>query len=189
MLNNVSADGEGKDEEYTVLAATLTYADGTEVTYSGDKDSPFGPAQQLVLGANGVVPIGKEPLTLAMTDYGGEGQKFTLRVYSQAPVSLRQLPDDLELVDGESVPNDHPLRNAFAKYDNSGDGTIDKSELLQLLLELDLMPAVDEAVATEFLADQVAKADTNQDGKIDFAEFTQYYNACIVAAGEAVGAD
>ena len=32
----------------------------------------------------------------------------------------------------------------------------------------------------------LAKYDTNQDGKIDFAEFTQYYNACIVAAGEAV---
>ena len=51
-------------------------------------------------------------------------------------------------------------------------GTVDKGELLQLLLELDLVPALDDEAVDAFLAEQVDKADTNADGKIDFAECT-----------------
>jgi len=125
----------------------------------------------------GHLHLGPSPCKVSFTDFGGEGHKFTLRVFSKTPTSVRRIPDAREPIEG-SVPFDHPLSVVFSKYDHTGDGTIDQTELLKLLLELDLMPTLEPSASKAYLEEQIAKADTNQDGKVDFAEFIQYYNLC-----------
>jgi hypothetical protein len=129
----------------------------------------------------GHLHLGPSPCKVSFTDFGGEGHKFTLRVFSKTPTSVRRIPDAREPIEG-SVPFDHPLSVAFSKYDHTGDGTIDQTELLKLLLELDLMPTLEPSASKAYLEEQIAKADTNQDGKVDFAEFIQYCNTITCAA-------
>jgi len=57
------------------------------------------------------------------------------------------------------------LMVAFRKWDSNGDGTIDKSQLCQLLLMLD-PTASDDTVGTLF-----EEADLSKDGKISYQEF------------------
>ena len=107
-----------------------------------------------------------------------------MRVYyagGGCAASLRQLPGERDLVGEGELPDDDPLRLEFAKVDATGDGSIDQNELMKLLLELDLMPTLDEDAKASYLEEQLQKADTNGDGKIDFGEFIEYYNACIAA--------
>lgn len=171
--------------DYSVLRALVSNADGEELfEVSGEVDSRFGPSQKLFIAQGGTLTIGPEPLTIAIADEGGEGHKFTLRVYyagGGCAASLRQLPCERDLVEEGELPDDDPLRLEFAKVDTTGDGSIDQNELMKLLLELDLMPTLDEDAKASYLEEQLQKADTNGDGKIDFGEFIEYYNACIAA--------
>lgn len=177
--------GKVNDCDYSVLHALVSNADGEELfEVCGEHDSRFGPSQKLFIGQGGTLTIGPEPLTIAIADQGGEGHKFTLRVYyagGSSAASLHQLPGERDLVDEGELPDDDPLRLEFAKVDATGDGSIDQNELMKLLLELDLMPSLDEEAKVVYLEEQLQKADTNGDGKIDFGEFIEYYNACIAA--------
>ena len=57
------------------------------------------------------------------------------------------------------------LKAAFSQMDANGDGFVTKDELKTMLAGLG--ESVDEAVVDEM----IAIADTNGDGKVDFAEF------------------
>ena len=63
------------------------------------------------------------------------------------------------------------LKKAFAVMDKNGDGVVEKDELRTLLQGLG------EDVTEEVIDEMIKIADTNGDGKVDFAEFCKAASA------------
>jgi len=84
------------------------------------------------------------------------------------------------------------VRAVFDKYDDddcpasNGHGTLEEDEIMLLLEELGLLkPLKSSKDRVEFLAEQMCKFDTNDDGVLTFDEFKPFYNACKdLAAGK-----
>eukprot|EP00443_Scrippsiella_acuminata_P049919 CAMPEP_0115417020 /NCGR_PEP_ID=MMETSP0271-20121206/23910_1 /TAXON_ID=71861 /ORGANISM="Scrippsiella trochoidea, Strain CCMP3099" /LENGTH=953 /DNA_ID=CAMNT_0002841397 /DNA_START=68 /DNA_END=2930 /DNA_ORIENTATION=+ len=63
----------------------------------------------------------------------------------------------------------HEVMDQFQKFDQNGDGVIDRQELARVLKHLDARVWTDDSVGQIMLV-----ADTNQDGRIQFDEFLQW---------------
>lgn len=61
------------------------------------------------------------------------------------------------------------LDDIFSKFDKNGDGVLEKEELTQMLKALSRKhnQKKDPALMEEYMANFMAKADTNSDGRID----------------------
>lgn len=64
----------------------------------------------------------------------------------------------------EAIEQEQKARDAFTKYDVDGSNTLEKHELFQALLDLDLVPGLDLAQKRSYLEEQFHLADSNGDG-------------------------
>ena len=76
----------------------------------------------------------------------------------------------------EAVEQEDAARKAFSQYDADGSNALEKHELFQVLLELDMVPGMDLSEKREYLEETFSSADVNGDGIVDFAEFTAFYS-------------
>ena len=74
-----------------------------------------------------------------------------------------------------AVEMEETARKAFSKYDVDESNTLEKHELFQALLELNMVPGMDLKQKREYLEEQFNAADSNGDGVVDFAEFVAFY--------------
>ena len=81
-----------------------------------------------------------------------------------------------------AVKQEDKARDAFSKYDVNGDNALEKHELFQALLDLDLVPGFDLAQKRAYLEEQFSAADVNGDGVVDFAEFVAFYTTAMDAS-------
>ena len=66
-------------------------------------------------------------------------------------------------------------RDAFAKYDVSGDNKLERFELFQVLLDLGILIGDTKAEKEAFLEKEFKKADADGSEAVDFAEFVQFH--------------
>ena len=87
----------------------------------------------------------------------------------------------------EAVTCEASARDAFSRYDVDESNSLEKHELFQALLDLDLVPQGALAQKRAYLEEQFCLADTNGDGVVDFGEFVAFYIAARKASMSSVG--
>jgi len=73
---------------------------------------------------------------------------------------------------------ENAVKGQFDKYDRDGSGSIDMTEMLSLLQDLQLLSRL-KTEPEKFAAEMFAEYDENDDGVLDFEEFKNLYNAAI----------
>ena len=110
---------------YSSIRLMVKSADEEEEVAEGD-DTDRKVTLTVTLGPD-------KPLVASVVDYGGQGQKYELIVYSRSPATITPLS-------GSSA--DDEAKAAFASYDANGQGVLSRDEMAAVLQELEMLSSL-----------------------------------------------